>query len=169
MFRMIVLLSLVPTPAFAQERLDLDRAALTAVAPEADTFSEWEGEPAVIRAFRTATDGGERTLVAYVFLTSDWTPEQRGYNGHVEALVGMDLTGTLTGIKVMRYRESLRASRGDFLNVPGFQEQYAGKHVSEPFQNGRDLDGITRATTTVSALSRGVRNSARKVAQAYLR
>ena len=79
----------------------------------------------------------------------------------------MDLRGLLTGIVVVRYRESLQSSRGDFLATDGFQEQFAGKSIVDAFQVRRDVDGITGATITVDAMSRGIRNAARQVALAY--
>ena len=65
-----------------------------------------------------------------------------------------------------RYTESLRRSRGDFLSEDGFQEQFRGKSSVDAFQVRRDVDGITGATITVDAMSRGIRNAAREVAAA---
>ncbi|MCH8811524.1 MAG: 4Fe-4S binding protein [Gemmatimonadetes bacterium] len=163
------MLALVPNAIGAQSPSEVDRTSLAEVMAGADTFSEKEGDPPVFKAYRIDPQGGERTLVGYVFLTSDLPPEPYGYSGTIEALVGMDLEGSITGIKVMRYRETLRRFRGDFLSARGFQEQFTGKHIAEPFMVGRDVAGITRATITVNALSRGIRNSARRVAEAYLR
>jgi polyferredoxin len=161
--------ALVPNVIVGQDSSEVDRTLLAEVMAGADTFSEREGDPPIFRAYRIDPQGGERTLVGYVFLTSDLPPEPYGYSGTIEALVGMDLEGSITGIKVMRYRETLRRFRGDFLSARGFQEQFTGKHISEPFMVGRDVAGITRATITVNAMSRGIRNSARRVAEAYLR
>jgi polyferredoxin len=163
------MLVLVPTVIVAQRSSEVDRTLLAEVMAGADAFSEKEGDPPIFKAYRSDPQGGERTLVGYVFLTSDLPPEPYGYSGTIETLVGMDLEGSITGIKVMRYRETLRRFRGDFLSARGFQEQFTGKHVSEPFMVGSDVAGITRATITVNAMSRGIRNSARRVAEAYLR
>jgi NosR/NirI family transcriptional regulator, nitrous oxide reductase regulator len=80
----------------------------------------------------------------------------------------MDLSGVLTGIRVLEYWESLRGSRGDFLAAAGFQDQFRGKDVADPFRVGRDVDGISGATITVDAMSSGIRSAARRVAEAYL-
>ena len=45
-------------------------------------------------AYRTQADGQE-VIHGYVFLTSDLPPEQFGYSGPIEALVGMRPDGTL--------------------------------------------------------------------------
>ena len=114
--------------------------------PGADRFAESVGEPPVIRAYRVDAQGGGEVLIGYVFLTGDWPPEEMGYSGPIEALVGIDLDGWLTGVRVWRYWESHRNTRGDFLRVRGFQEQFTGKHIGEPFRVHQDVDGISRAT-----------------------
>jgi Na+-translocating ferredoxin:NAD+ oxidoreductase RnfG subunit/ferredoxin len=159
-----------PAAATAQRprAADDQQALLMQVMPTADAFSEKDGEPRVFRAYRADPSSGEQTLVGYVFLTSDAPPEEIGYSAPIVVLVGIDLEGTITGARVLRYRESIRRVWGDFLQRPGVQEQYAGKHIADPFRVGRDVDGITRATITMSAMSRGIRNAARRVAAAYL-
>jgi hypothetical protein len=136
--------------------------------PDADTFTKRDGQPPVFKAYRSDPDTKARELVGYVFLTSDIPPEEVGYSAPIEVLVGMDLTGTLTGVKVGRYRESIIRIWGDFLRLPGVQEQFAGKRVTDPFRVGRDVAGITRATITMRAMSRGIREAARRVTEEYL-
>lgn len=161
---------LVPAALAAQRprAADDQQALLMQVMPMADAFSEKDGEPPVFRAYRADPSGGVQTLVGYVFLTSDVPPEEVGYSAPIVVLVGIDLEGTIMGARVLSYRESIRRVWGDFLRRPGVQEQYAGKHIADPFRVGRDVDGITRATITMSAMSRGIRNAARRVAAAYL-
>ena len=83
-------------------------------------------------------------------------------------LVGVDLAGELTGIEILYYRESYKSIRGDFLNSERFPNQFDGKSVADGFRVGRDIDGVSRATISSWAVSRGIRNSAREVARAYL-
>lgn len=137
-----------------------------AVMPGADRFSEVAGDPPVLTGYRSTSEATE-VVHGYVFLTSDVPPEQFGYSGPIEALVGILPDGTLTGIRVTDYQESYMSSMGDFLRTPGFQEQYAGKHIGDPFQLWGDIEGISRVSISVRALSRGVRDSARRVAAAY--
>ena len=143
------------------------RALLGRVVPNADRFTDRRGQPPVFEAHALDPVTGRETLVGYAFLTSDVPPEQKGFNGPIEVLVGMDLGGVLTGIVVTDYVESHRVTRGDFLATEGFQEQFAGKSISDAFQVRRDVDGITGATVTVDAMSRGIRNASRRVAMAY--
>ncbi len=62
----------------------------------------------------------------------------------------------------------IKSIRGDFLNSERFPNQFAGKSVADGFRVGRDIDGVSRATISSWAVSRGIRNSAREVASAYL-
>lgn len=151
----------VPNDLKAQNIERVSESLLREVMPEADLFSPATGEPLVKQAYR----GQE--LIGYVFLTSDLPPEEYGYSGTIETLVGMKLDGTLTGIRVTSYRESYMRSMGDFLRKPGFQEQYTGKYVGQAFRVGGDVDGISQVSISVRALSRGIRNTARRVANAY--
>jgi ferredoxin len=164
---LVLTVALVPG-ARGQEPDGVDPVLLQAVLPAAQRFGPLEGEPPVIRGYATEAATGNEVLVGYAFLTSDVPPEEMGYNGPIEVLVGMDLEGRLTGARVVEYHESLRSSRGDFLRRRGFQEQFAGKRPGDPFRVRRDVDGITGATITVAAMARGIRNAARRVAVAYL-
>mgnify|MGYP003311788391 FL=1 len=161
-FPIVVLASLaVPNDLKSQNIDGVSESLLREVMPEADLFSPATGDPLVKQAYR----GQE--LIGYVFITSDLPPEEYGYSGTIETLVGMKLDGTITGIRVTDYRESYMRSMGDFLRRPGFQEQYTGKYVGEAFRVGGDVDGISQVSISVRALSRGIRNTARRVANAY--
>lgn len=158
---------LLPEFGWAQEGPEEWRELLVQVLPEADRFTERLGIPPVFEAYRADPATRQEALVGYAFFTSDLPPEQRGFDGPIEVLVGMDLEGVLTGIIVIRYDESLRQSRGDFLATDGFQEQFRGKSIGDALQVRRDVDGITGATITVDAMSRGIRNAAREVAREH--
>ena len=111
---------------------------------------------------------GAEALVGYAFVTADIPPEVQGYTAPITVLVGMDLSGTVTGIEILAYRESLMGSRGDFLNQGSYLRQFPGKHVIDQFRVRDDIDGISGATLTVDAMARGIRNAARRVAASYL-
>ncbi len=161
-FLIVVLASWAVPNALKSQNIDgVSESLLREVMPEADLFSPATGDPLVKQAYR----GQE--LIGYVFITSDLPPEEYGYSGTIETLVGMKLDGTVTGIRVTNYRESYMRSMGDFLRRPGFQEQYTGKYVGEAFRVGGDVDGISQVSISVRALSRGIRNAARRVANAY--
>jgi NosR/NirI family nitrous oxide reductase transcriptional regulator len=160
-------LCLAPCVLSAQDAPEEWIERLQRVMPQADAFSDRRGQPPVFEAYARGPDEGARTLIGYAFLTSDLPPEQKGFTGPIEVLVGMDLQGDLTGVLVTNYTESHLATRGDFLAAPGVQEQFAGKSIVDLFRVRRDVEGISGATISVDAMSRGIRNAAREVAVAY--
>jgi Na+-translocating ferredoxin:NAD+ oxidoreductase RnfG subunit/NAD-dependent dihydropyrimidine dehydrogenase PreA subunit len=164
---MTLISCLAPASADAQSQ-EITEDLLRRVFPDAARFSEREGEPPVYRAFATDSVTGAESHVGFVFLTSDIPPETTGYTAPIRVLVGMDLTGMLTGVRVISYRESLRSNRGDFLNRAGIQGQFRGKSILDDFRVRRDVETVTGATITVIAMATGIRNAARRVATAYM-
>jgi len=142
---------------------------LKQVVPGADSFSDKEGEVPVYKAFKTDPDSDEKTLIGYAFVTSDTHPEPSGYSAEIDSLIGMDLNGNITGLKVVYYKESLRYTWGDFFSWDGYEDQFIGKRAEQRFQIGNDIDGIVKATISVKAMARGVRQSVRAVTLEYLR
>ncbi len=162
-------LNFSPSLLFAAEQPERDVEQLHRVFPAAASFSVKQGDPPVYHAYAASSDNAvEPELLGYLFETPDLPPEEVGYSAPIEVLVGMDLGGTLTGIEILYYRESYKSIRGDFLNTERFPNQFADKSLGEGFRVGRDVDGVSRATITSWAVSRGVRNAARRVARAYL-
>ncbi len=155
-------------PVVAQDALIVDSELLHEVMPAADSFSEKNGEPPVYRAYKTDAGAAEPELIGYLFETPDLPPEEIGYSAPIDVLVGVDLNGTLTGIKILYYRESYKSIRGDFLATEQFPNQFETKNVADGFRVGRDVDGVSRATISSWAVARGIRNAARRVARVYL-
>ncbi len=156
---------LLPSGVAAQRIRDVPEDLMHEVMPGVDRFVEFGADPTVMQAFRV--DSGTETLVGYVFHTADVPPERSGYSAPIGMLVGLGLDGRLTGMRITDYRESMRSSRGDFLRPYGIQEQYADKHIGDAFRPFRDVESISRATVSVRAISLGMRNAARRVAEAY--
>ena len=155
-------------PVLAQDAMEVDSELLHEVMPAADSFSEKSGEPPVYRAYKTDAAAAEPELIGYLFETPDLPPEEIGYSAPIDVLVGVDLNGTLTGIKILYYRESYKSIRGDFLATERFPNQFEAKNVADGFRVGRDVDGVSRATISSWAVARGIRNAARRVARVYL-
>ncbi|HUF71430.1 MAG TPA: FMN-binding protein [Gammaproteobacteria bacterium] len=133
--------------------------------PEAVSFSEKDGTPPHYKAYGPPQDGGEPELLGLVFWTTELDPLERGYDGPIQLLVGMDTRGILTRVIVTDHREPY----GYFsVELPEFAEQFEGKNIRDRFRYGEDIDAISRATVTVVSASRAVRNSARRAATAHL-
>ena len=134
--------------------------------PNAATFSSKMGNPAHYKAFGPAAGGGkEGELVGLAYWTTDIEPLERGFDGPIKMLVGLNLKGEITGVIVTDHREPY----GYFsVDLPEFPKQFEGKSVRDPFKVGSDVDAISRATISVTSASRAIRNSSRKIARTYL-
>jgi NosR/NirI family nitrous oxide reductase transcriptional regulator len=141
------------------------RKQLAQLFPTAESFAAKEGNPPHYKAFGPAASGGSPELLGYAYWTTELEPLERGYDGPIKMLVGMDPRGKLTGILVADHREPY----GYFsVDLPEFGEQFVGKDIRDRFRVGDDVDAISRATITVTSASRAVRNSSRRIARAYL-
>jgi transcriptional regulator of nitric oxide reductase len=130
--------------------------------PSAATFSAKTGSPAVYRAFGA---GGETDLLGLAYWTTELEPLERGFDGPIKMLVGMNTAGELTGVIVTDHREPY----GYFsVDLPDWPNQFKGKSIRDSFKVGADVDAISRATITVTSASRAIRNASRKAARAHL-
>jgi len=166
---LVFLVIALPPLAAAQTpwSVDVQSAWLHEVLPQASHFAEKAGEPPVFRGYRQGS-GAEPELVGLVFRSRDVPPQETGYSAPIDMLIGMDTEGTITGLKLLDYRESYRSTRGDFLNNTAFLFQFRNKHMNDGFRPGRDINGLTSATVSTWAVVRGVRNASRRVAVAHL-
>ncbi len=150
----------------AQSALDAtQQGQLKRLFPAATAFSPKEGDPPHFSAFSGDPKSAAKTLVGLAFWTTELDPLERGYDGPIKVLVGMDTKGVLTGIIVADHHEPY----GNFsIDTPQFAAQFKGKSIRDAFKVGSDIDAISRATISISTVSRSVRNSARRVARALL-
>jgi len=134
--------------------------------PEAASFSAKQCSPPVYRAYGPAAAGGEPALLGLAFWTTELDPLERGYDGPIQMLVGMNSQGVLTRILVTDHREPY----GYFsVDLPEFADQFSDKDIRDRFRYGEDIDAVSRATVSVTSASRAIRNSARRAATAHLR
>jgi NosR/NirI family nitrous oxide reductase transcriptional regulator len=134
-------------------------ARLRQLFPSATSFSPKGGDPPHFKAY------SGQTLLGYAFWTTELLPLERGYGGPIAILVGLDNSGTLTGIVIGDHHEPY----GDFsIDRPAFAAHFKGKSVRDPFKLGEDIDAVSRATITMSSAVRAIRNSSRRMARQYL-
>ncbi len=138
---------------------------LRALFPAATAISPKSGTPPHFKLLATDPTSGTERLIGLAFWTTELEPLERGYDGPIKILVGMDTSGALRGIVVVDHHEPY----GDFsVDPPAFAAQFVGKPVSDPFRVGGDIDAVSRATITVTSATRAVRNSARRAARHLL-
>jgi NosR/NirI family nitrous oxide reductase transcriptional regulator len=140
-------------------------AQLKQVMPSAASFSPKEGVPPHFTAFGSGSDGEQPPIVGYAFWTTEVEPLERGYDGPIKILVGMDTKGILTGVVVTEHHEPY----GSFsVEPPRFAAQFKGKNIRDPFAVGQDVDAVSRATISIASASRAIRNSSRRIARAVM-
>ena len=141
------------------------RAQLAQLFPGAASFSPKEGAPPHFKPYVHEAGSEPRTLAGYAFWTTELEPLERGYDGPIQILVGVDLDGILTGIVVVRHREPY----GYFsVDTPEFAAQFVHKNIRDRFRVGQDIDAVSTATMTVTSSTRAVRNAARRIARQFL-
>ena len=132
--------------------------------PDATSFSPKAVDVPHYKAF-SGDPKNQASLIGYAFWTTDLTPLERGYDGPIKVLVGMNTQAKLTGILVTEHKEPY----GDFsIDTPQFQQQFRNKDIRDAFKIGGDIDAIARATISIGTVARSVRNSGRRIARTLL-
>ena len=107
------------------------QAQLEKLFPAATAFSPKGGDPPHIKAYSDDPGSGQQRLLGFAFLTTELEPLERGYDGPIQIIVGMDTTGVLTGIIVIDHNEPY----GDFsVEPPRVCRAVQGKEHSQCFQ-----------------------------------
>jgi len=139
----------------------IDPSLLKRLFPAATSFSPKGGDPPHVKAL--TADG--KTVVGLAFWTTELEPLERGYDGPIKILVGIDMQGALAGIVVTEHHEPY----GNFsIEPPQFSAQFKGKDVRDRFRVGADVDAVSRASITIGSATRAIRNSSRRIARQYL-
>src|SRR5437867_6913135 len=162
----VLMIAIVMLP-FAAGQTTLDRtleAQLRRVFPSATAFSPKQARPLPHFIAYTGNPGSQ-TVAGYVFWTTELEPLERGYDGPIKMLVGLDTTAHLTGILVTEHHEPY----GYFsVELPEFALQFKSKDIRDPFKVGSDVAAVSRATISVTSSSRAIRNGGRRLARALL-
>lgn len=122
-----------------------ERAALSKVLPGADRF-EAKDERGLYEGIRKS-DGA---TVGFVFSTADVEHGVRGYGDEIQLLVGLSPAGVIKGVEVLHHQETPGFFR-KVLNAK-YLAQYTGKAYLHPFVRGPELDAVTGATVSSTAI-----------------
>ena len=134
--------------------------------PSAAAFSPLGGEPLHFKAYGVDPKSNPSARpIGNAFWTTDMVPGEHGYHGPLHILVGLDLTGIITGIVVDYHSEPY----GYFsVEPPAFPAQFKGKSIFDPFRVGGDVDAVSRASLTINSATRAIRDGSRIMAKAFL-
>lgn len=161
----LLLLIVLTPPALAQ---DPDRKLVKEYFPQADNFTEFEGDPPAAKVFR-----GEK-LIGYVFRTKPIAPIPAYSGKPIDMLVGLDLGGKIVGAKVIEHHEPILLVGIPESKLDDFTRQYRDKSIEDKLKVGAgtregyvNIDAITGATVTVMVMNEVIMRASRKVAIAY--
>lgn len=121
-------------------------AARVAVLPGAEEFEELAcGAP--VDSFYAGKAGGQ--VVGH---TAQITVQ--GYGGPIEITIGVDTAGVLTGVSIGGADFAETAGLGAKVKEAPFMEQFKG--LTEPVAIGGNIDAVTAATISSTAVANGV-------------
>jgi transcriptional regulator of nitric oxide reductase len=163
-----MLLASVSAITLAAQRITTHPAEpyLKQLFPTAAAISPHEGTPLHWKIYNESPARNPKaTPVALAWWSTDVVPLERGYNGPTHMLVGMDMSGIITGA-VTAYSTDPYA--GWSVEPPEFAAQFKNKSIRAPFRVGEDIHAVSRATLTVMSATRAVRDSARTMAKLFL-
>ncbi|MGB5338247.1 MAG: 4Fe-4S binding protein [Gammaproteobacteria bacterium] len=134
--------------------------------PQSDRLGEFTGEPTAAPVYR-----GDR-LLGYVLRSTDIV-RIPAYSGEpITLLVGVDLTGRITGLDILEHSEPILVVGISEQDLARYAAQYKGLSVLEKVKLGgaaregyATIDGITGATITAMVMNASVMKSARQLAE----
>lgn len=100
---------------------------------------------------------GDGEVVGYAALG-----EATGYGGPLEVLVGVRPDGVISGVSIVKQRESPGFFR--LIEKNNFLQQFDDSTVRDPLQLGADIDAVSGATMSSEGLARSVQGAARVIA-----
>ena len=133
--------------------------------PQATHIGGFEGEPLAAAVYR------DREVLGYLMRTTDIAPIPAYSGKPITLLVGLDVGGRITGLKITEHSEPILVVGISDQDLDHYIEQYRGVTVDQKVKLGgseRDgyvtIDGITGATITAMVMNATVMKSVHKVA-----
>ena len=139
---------------------------LNDVLPAADKFVR-QTDPFGHYLGYNSLEGGQ--FVGVAFLTTEVVPEESwGYRDQITTLVGVDASGRISGVKILSEFESPRYTQGLLSDGSWFLAQFTGKDSGDSFVLSYDIDAITGATVTSSAITHSIKSGVQLVTEEVL-
>lgn len=90
----------------------------------------------------------------------------QGYDDLISYNLALDKEGTILGLRIVEHTETQGV--GDVIEKPEFQNQFLGKSCLDPLQIGEDVDTVSGATISTSAMIDSLRRLLSVVADNFL-
>ena len=129
--------------------------------PEAKIFKEYSKPYPHYKVY-----GTEPQPIGIVWRSSDIVPDIKGYGGHIDLLIAMNLKGYITGLKIIDHNETPSYFK-PFLEKD-FLKRFINMSCKNSFTIGEDVDTISRATVSLSCICRTLRKSSQIMASQVL-
>lgn len=133
--------------------------------PSATSFGPKEGKPPIFKAYVTDAKARTQSVVGYAAYTTDWQPFERGYDGPIKVLVGVSTAGFVTNVVVVEHKEPYGYRSVD---QQRYADQFINKNIQDAFRLRADVNAVSGATATVGSATRSIRDTAKRLAEAFL-
>ena len=144
---LLALTNSVTMEKIALNAVETEKASRMLVLPEGKEYGEVTALDSGITYCIGTNEAGEE--VGYVF-----TSGAKGYGGTVAVMVGVDMTGTITGVEILSHAET--PGLGANAVKPDFKDRFIGKSgeltVDKTSNEGQNIQAITAATITSKAV-----------------
>ena len=141
----------ITKPKIDEEMRREEQEALKTIMPEADSFEAKTADG--IEYFDALKSAA---LIGYCVKVTG-----SGYSGYLRIIVGIDLKGTIKGVRILEHQET--PGLGAKISGDSFLRQFTGKNAGT-VSIGKDVDAITGATIS----SRAVTDAINKTVNEFL-
>lgn len=147
----------ITAPIISERQAAEYRQALEQFFPEvADFESQQLGED----SFDLVYDSADRLIGVMA------TAEQQGYEGTILYNLALDAESKIVGLRVVSHSET--PGVGDVITTDDFQKQFIGKGYEDPLTAGEDVDTVSGATISSSAMINSIRRVVGVAAENFL-
>jgi len=147
----------ITAPIISERQAAEYRQALEQFFPDvADFESQQLGED----SFDLVYDSSDRLIGVMA------TAEQQGYEGTILYNLALDAGSKIVGLRVVSHSET--PGVGDVITTDDFQKQFIGKGYEDPLTAGEDVDTVSGATISSSAMINSIRRVVGAAAENFL-
>jgi RnfABCDGE-type electron transport complex G subunit len=149
--------NMITAPVIAERQAEDYRSALEEYFPD---MAEFKTEVLDEGSFDLVYNAGGELLGVMA------SASVQGYDGPISYNLAVDKEGAILGLRIVEHTETQGV--GDVIEKPEFQNQFLGKSCLDPLQIGEDVDTVSGATISTSAMINSMRQLLSVVAENLL-